>query len=116
MENYRVGYKVRIKKVHLKQRCLVISRQIFIFGKPGYYPKHVFKNCSCFNITTTEGKNFDAFMGIELISGGLRGGHGKFYEATVFENLKAEEVEEFDKNFPQMEKLRLPGQWMYVEE
>lgn len=44
------------------------------------------------------------------------GVHGKFYEATVFENLKADEVEEFDKNFPHMEKLRLPGQWGYVEE
>ena len=35
----------------------------------------------------------------------------KFYESKVFENILAEEVEEFDKKFPYMEKLRLPGQW-----
>ncbi len=39
------------------------------------------------------------------------GVHGKFYEATVFENLKADEVEEFDKSFLNMEKLPLSGHW-----
>jgi len=71
-------------------------RVIIILGEPGYYPKHGFKNCSCFNIATADGKNFDAFTGIELIPGGLSGVHGKFHEASVFENLQAEEVEEFD--------------------
>lgn len=84
---------------------------IIIFGEPGYYPKFGFVACDHFGITTKEGKNFDAFMGIELLEGCLHGIRGSFYEAEVFENLPEVEVEEFDKKFPYMEKLRLPGQW-----
>jgi putative acetyltransferase len=91
-------------------------KAIIIFGEPGYYPRHGFVNCNHFGITTSKGENFDAFMGIELIPGGMEGVHGKFYEAEVFENLPDEEVAEFNKKFPYLEKLRLPGQWGYEEE
>ena len=84
---------------------------VIIFGEPGYYPKHGFKTCDNFNITTKDSKNFDAFMGIELVKDGLKGVQGKFYESEVFENLSNEKVDEFDKKFPYMEKLKLPGQW-----
>lgn len=90
-------------------------KAIIIFGEPGYYPKHGFVPCNHFGITTSTGENFDAFMGIELIPGGLEDVHGKFYEADLFENLPDAEVDEFNKKFPYMEKLRLPGQWGYVE-
>lgn len=86
-------------------------KAIIIFGEPRYYPKHGFKTCDNFNITTKDSKNFDAFMGIELVKDGLKGVQGKFYESEVFENLSNEKVEEFDKKFPYMEKLKLPGQW-----
>lgn len=86
-------------------------KAIIIFGEPGYYPKHGFQTCNHFGITTIEGKNFDAFMGIELVPGGLTDVHGKFREAEVFENLPLEEVDEYDKRFPHMDKLKLPGQW-----
>ena len=46
-------------------------------------------------------------------SGGLRSMPGRFFEAEVFESLTEEETEAFDKGFPYMEKLRLPGQWDY---
>ena len=84
---------------------------IIIFGEPGYYPKHGFKTCDNYHITTKDSKNFDAFMGIELVKNGLDGVIGKFYESEVFEELFPEKVEEFDKKFPYMEKLKLPGQW-----
>ena len=86
---------------------------IVIFGEPGYYPKFGFQTCDHYGITTAEGKNFDAFMGIELVPGGLRSMPGRFFEAEVFESLTEEETEAFDKGFPYMEKLRLPGQWDY---
>lgn len=89
---------------------------IIIFGEPGYYPKHGFLTCDHFGITTSKGENFDAFMGIELLPNGLKGVYGKFYEADLFENLPEEEVEEFNKQFLYMEKLRLPGQWGYEKE
>lgn len=86
-------------------------KAIVIFGEPGYYPKHGFKTCDHFGITTHEGKNFDAFMGIELVEGALKAVEGKFYESKVFEQLLPEKVEAFDQQFPYMEKLKLPGQW-----
>lgn len=86
-------------------------KAIIIFGEPGYYPKHGFKTCDNFNITTRDSKNFDAFMGIELVKDGLKGVSGKFYEGKVFEDLPNDKVEEYDKKFPYMEKLVLPGQW-----
>lgn len=91
-------------------------KAIVIFGEPGYYPKHGFKTCDNFGITTADGGNHDAFMGIELVSDGLRNVSGKFYEDDVFKNPPEIEVDEFDKNFPYMEKLRLPGQWGFNEE
>lgn len=86
-------------------------KAIIIFGEPEYYPRHGFKTCDNFNITTKDSKNFDAFMGIELVLNGLKGVQGKFYESEVFENLSPEKVDEFDKKFPYMQKLKLPGQW-----
>lgn len=91
-------------------------KAIIIFGEPGYYPRFGFAPCERFGITTADGKNFDAFMALELTPGSLKDVHGKFYEAEVFENLPDEDVEEFNKKFPHMEKLRLPGQWGYEEE
>lgn len=84
---------------------------IVIFGEPEYYPRIGFKTCDNFNITTAEGKNFDAFMGIELAEDSMKGIEGKFYESETFENLPKEEVEEYNKKFPQLKKLRFPGQW-----
>ncbi len=84
---------------------------IVIFGEPDYYPRVGFKTCDNFNITTAEGKNFNAFMGIELAEGSMTDIRGKFYESEVFVNLPKEEVDEYNKKFPQLQKLRFPGQW-----
>ncbi|MDD4781881.1 MAG: N-acetyltransferase [Tissierellia bacterium] len=83
---------------------------IVIFGEPDYYPRLGFKTCDNFNITTSDGKNFDAFMGIELAEDSMKGIKGKFYESEVFNNLPKDEVEEYNKKFPQLKKLRFPGQ------
>lgn len=84
---------------------------IVIFGEPDYYPRIGFKTCDNFNITTADGKNFDAFMGIELSEGSMKGIKGKFFESEIFENLQKAEVEEYNKKFPELQKLRFPGQW-----
>lgn len=84
---------------------------IIIYGEPGYYPKHGFKTCDHFGITTPNGKNFDAFMGIELVPNALKEVKGKFYESELFDHLDPKKVDEYDKRFPYMEKLKLPGQW-----
>lgn len=84
---------------------------IVIFGEPDYYPRVGFKTCDHFNITTADGKNFDSFMGIELYEDSMKGIKGKFHESEVFKNLPKEQVEEYNKKFPMLRKLRFPGQW-----
>ena len=83
---------------------------IVIYGEPDYYPRLGFKACDVFGITTPDGKNFPAFMGYDLIPGGLNI-PGAFREAEVFSDLPANEVEEYNKLFPPLEKQRFPGQW-----
>ncbi|MFR4350264.1 MAG: GNAT family N-acetyltransferase [Roseburia sp.] len=102
---------------YLLEKSMRLAREagypgIIILGEPEYYPKHGFVTCDKFGITTADGKNFDAFMGLELTEGAfapMRG--GKFYEAAVFGTLTEEAAAEYDRDFPQMEKLKLPGQW-----
>lgn len=84
---------------------------IIIFGESGYYPRFRFKTCDNFGITTPEGTNFDAFMGLELQPGAFDKIKGKFYEADVFGARPAQEVADYDAKFPSLVKYRLPGQW-----
>ena len=84
---------------------------ILIFGEPGYYPLHGFVTSDKFGITNFYGENFDAFMAYELIPGALSAIGGRFVEPDVFENLPKEEVEEYNKKFPHMEKQYFPMQW-----
>ena len=84
---------------------------IVIFGEPDYYPRIGFKTCDKFNITTADGKNFDAFMCYELQEDSMKGIKGKFYESKVFEDLKEDKVEKYNEKFPKLKKMRFPGQW-----
>ncbi len=86
-------------------------KAILIYGEPGYYPRFGFRPCEVYGITTPQGRNFPAFMGIELLPEGLMGVRGKFHETETFDRLPPDEVEAYDKNFPYMPKLKLPGQW-----
>ena len=84
---------------------------IVIFGEPDYYPRVGFKTCDQFGITTAEGKNFDAFMGIALDEQRFSQIHGKFYESDAFENLPKEEVEALNEELEPLRKQYFPAQW-----
>lgn len=84
---------------------------IVIFGEPDYYPRFGFRPCDYFGITTADGKNFDAFMGIELEAGRMKGIQGKFHVSDVFDNLSEDEVEEYTNKFPKHKKCYFPTQW-----
>ena len=58
-----------------------------------------------------DGKNFDAFMGTELIPGGMKDIHGKFFEAEVFEKSDDGGAEEYNNRFPALKKQYFPTQW-----
>lgn len=100
----------------LLKETLALAREsgyvgVVIFGEPDYYPRHGFRTCDHFGITTADGKNFDAFMGIELVEGGLSGFGGRFYEPSIFEDLPEEETEAFTRRFDAPVKRKFPGQW-----
>ena len=100
----------------LLQKTLELAKQqgfesVVIFGEPDYYPLHGFQTCDHFGITTIEGENFDAFLGMELVEGGLAEFGGKFIEPKVFEELSEEENEELTKNFNTPAKQKFPCQW-----
>lgn len=84
---------------------------ILILGDPDYYPLHGFQTCDHFGITTADGKNFDAFMGIELVEGALSGFGGRLIEPEVFEDLPEEENEVFTRQFDAPAKQKYPCQW-----
>ena len=58
---------------------------ILIYGHPEYYQRFGFVNAEKYNITTHDGKNFDAFMALELRDGALDNIAGKFYYSDVFD-------------------------------
>ena len=86
------------------------QQSVIIFGDQVYYSRFGFKPCAFWGVTTSDGANFPAFMGVELTPGALGHSGARFTEADVFENLTDSEVDEFDKQFPRMEKKKLPGQ------
>lgn len=78
-------------------------KAIIIFGNPDYYHRFGFRNAGEYDIQTSAGDNFDAFMALELYNGSLKGISGKFYEDEVFK-IEEEELENFEKQFPHKEK------------
>jgi len=106
---------------HYNVESMELARQqnykgILICGVPTYYPKFGFKTADTFGITMVDGSNFDAFMGYELQENALSENKGIFYEpksldCDVHDEEYMRQLEEFDKNYPYMEKKVLPGQW-----
>jgi predicted N-acetyltransferase YhbS len=76
---------------------------IIIFGNPGYYRRFGFVNAEVFGITTSDGRNFDPFMALELSSGSLDGVRGAFHADPVF-TVDDHELELFERGFPFREK------------
>ncbi|MBF0475479.1 MAG: N-acetyltransferase [Deltaproteobacteria bacterium] len=78
-------------------------RAIIIFGNPNYYHRFGFVTAQGYNIKTSEGENFDAFMALELYENSLKGIEGRFYADPVF-RVNNEELEAFENEFPYKEK------------
>lgn len=89
---------------------------IVIFGEPDYYPKHGFKTCDHFGITTADGSNFDAFMAYPLDEEKFSKIHGKFFEDEIFEKCEDKEaLEALTKEYPYHKPLKLSCQWLHKE-
>lgn len=74
---------------------------IMFFGRPEYYPQFGFVEADVFGITDCYGKNYPAFMAMELKEGYLSNVRGsKYYESDIYnDSQNCEAVKEFDKSF-----------------
>ncbi|NPE28810.1 N-acetyltransferase [Methanococcoides sp. SA1] len=84
-------------------------KTIITFGEPEYYRKFGFKNAIEYNIQTSSGENFEAFMALELYHGSLDTISGKFYASDLFE-INEEDLDNFEKEFIPKEKHVLDTQ------
>ena len=102
LPNYqRQGVGAALIKAMIEKAKLLGYGAILFCGRPEYYPQFGFKETSVFGITDSEGYNYPAFMGMELIPGYLsvvRG--GKYYESNIYnDDLNRDKVKVFDKSF-----------------
>lgn len=74
---------------------------ILFFGRPEYYPQFGFEEASAFGITDSEGYNYPAFMGMELIPKYLSAAcGGKYYDSDIYDDdLNRDKVKAFDDSF-----------------
>lgn len=73
---------------------------ILFYGHPNYYPRFGFVPAEKYNITTEDGKNFDAFMAMELIPDYLKDISGRLILSKVYDETEhKEKIIEFDKSF-----------------
>lgn len=109
----RIGEKLLLETLPLVKKAGYPG--IIIFGEPTYYPRFNFKTCNNFNITTSEGSNFDAFMGLEFEENSLfeiaKDGGAKYFEIDIENILTPERLSEFDKQFEKVISFKRPGQW-----
>lgn len=86
---------------------------IVITGVPTYYPRFGFKKCFDYNISMFDGSQFDALMALELKENYFsKLGKSYFKEADIYEiRASKEELDQFDSQFPYLEKKKLPGQF-----
>lgn len=72
---------------------------ILFFGRPEYYPQFGFQEASTWGITDSDGYNYPAFMGMELVPGYLSCAKGgKYYESDIYDDsLNRDRVKAFDQ-------------------
>lgn len=92
--------KVLVKSMICKAAELGFGAILF-FGRPEYYPQFGFKEASAWQITDSDGYNYPAFMGMELIPGYLSNAEdGKYYESDIYDDsLNHNKAKDFDMAF-----------------
>lgn len=82
---------------------------VFLYGDPDYYGRFGFTDAATWAVTTPDGANFDAFLGLELRPGGLDGLSGRLLDSPDFE-VEPDRLAACEQEFPARAKHRLPGQ------
>jgi len=108
----RLGYGKAMLDHSLEKAAEMGFGAVLFEGNIGFYGKSGFDYARNFGIRyhdLPEGADSSFFLCKELIPGHLDGITG-VYRTPQGYYVKDEDVQEFDKNFPQKEKLKLPGQ------
>lgn len=110
-EYQRHGYGKRLLDYSLEKASEMGYEAVVIFGNPENYIPRGFKNCKRFNVSVN-GKFPVAMLVKELCEGALSGNSWNFRESAAY-NYNPDDVEEFDKSFPQMKKEHKPSQELF---
>lgn len=110
-EFQRQGYGKRLLEHSLEKAAEIGYEAVVIFGNPENYIPRGFKNCKRFNVSVNA-KFPVAMLVRELCDGALAGNKWDFRESTAY-NYNLDDVEEFDKSFPQMKKEYKPSQELF---
>jgi len=102
-EYQRKGYGSNLMDYCIEKSKELGYSAIILFGNPAYYHRFGFRNAIEYGICTKEGMNFEPFMVKELQRDGLTGIRGKFFEDESY-SVNADELLEFEKQFPYKEK------------
>ena len=108
----RQGYGKKLLDYSLERAAALGYGAVLFEGNIRFYSHCGFTFASRFGIRyhdLPEGADASFFLGRELIPGYLDGVTG-VYQTPQGYYVDDQDVEEFDKNFPPKEKLRLPGQ------
>lgn len=108
----RKGYGKALLDYSLKKAAELGYGAVLFEGNIGFYGKSGFDYSSKFGIRyhdLPEGADSSFFLCKELIPGYLDGITGVYHTPNGY-YVDESEAEEFDKQFPKMEKLKLPGQ------
>lgn len=110
-EYQRHGYGKRLLDYSLEKAAEMGYEAVVIFGNPENYIPRGFKSCKRYNVSVNGGQPV-AMLVKELREGALDGNNWNFRESAAY-NYNPEEVEEFDKSFPQMKKEYKPSQELF---
>jgi predicted N-acetyltransferase YhbS len=92
-------------------------KAIFLYGEPKYYHRFGYRNAIEYNVQTADGKNFDAFMVLELEENALNGVVGRCFEHAVFKiDEGSKEFIDYENTFPYRVKLRTKSVFDETEE
>ena len=108
----RKGYGKKLLDYSLERAAAMGFRAVLFEGNIAFYGKSGFDYAGHFGIRyhdLPEGADDSFFLCRELIPGALRGITG-VYRTPQGYYVEDKDIEEFDKAFPEKEKLRLPGQ------
>jgi len=108
----RKGYGKKLLDYSLERAAAMGFRAVLFEGNIAFYGKSGFDYAGNFGIRyhdLPEGADDSFFLCRELVPGALRGITG-VYRTPQGYYVEDKDIEEFDKAFPEKEKLRLPGQ------